>query len=205
MIPDLFAETGAGGQHISLPGADLLYFPAFFAPAEADSLLHELRHSVAWQQGVITVYGQQHREPRLSAWYGDAGCGYTYSGLHHDPLPWTPCLAAIKQRIEAHAGGMVFNSVLANLYRHGGDGVAWHSDDEPELGPEPLIASITFGQPRPFQLRHNTDKSLRYTLALPHGSLLLMRGQTQRYWQHRIPKSTRPLQPRINLTFRVVG
>jgi alkylated DNA repair dioxygenase AlkB len=113
-------------------------------------------------------------------------------------------LLSIKSHIESIANGVVFNSVLANLYRNGADGVAWHSDDEPELGPAPVIASVTFGQSRPFQLRHRRDKLLKYSLLLPHGSLLLMRGETQRHWQHQIPKSAKPMQARINLTFRVV-
>jgi alkylated DNA repair dioxygenase AlkB len=204
MTADLFASPSPAGEPIVLPGADLLYYPDCFPGAEADALFQALADGIAWQQGSITVYGKAHREPRLSAWYGDSGCSYTYSGLRHEPLPWTPLLAGIKARVEALAGDVCFNSVLANLYRNGADSVGWHSDDEPELGPAPVIASVTFGQPRPFQLRHRSDKALRYALVLPHGSLLLMRGQTQRYWQHQIPKSARPLAPRINLTFRVV-
>jgi alkylated DNA repair dioxygenase AlkB len=203
-MSDLFVDQASTGQQINLPGADLLYFPEFFSPAEADQKLHALHEQIAWQQGKITVYGKEYPEPRLSAWYGEEGCGYTYSGLLHAPLPWTPLLLSIKSHIESIANGVVFNSVLANLYRNGADGVAWHSDDEPELGPAPVIASVTFGQSRPFQLRHRRDKLLKYSLLLPHGSLLLMRGETQRHWQHQIPKSAKPMQARINLTFRVV-
>lgn len=204
MTPDLFTEPSAAGEAIALPGADLQYFPDCFSRQEADACLAGLAEGIHWQQGTVFVYGKRHPEPRLSAWYGDAGCSYTYSGLRHEPLPWTPLLGSIKSRIEQHAGGVVFNSALANLYRNGADGVGWHSDDEPELGFAPVIASVSFGQPRPFQLRHRADRSLRYSLVLPHGSLLLMRGETQRNWQHQIPKSAKTLQPRINLTFRVV-
>lgn len=201
-MTDLFATVGAGGQHIRLPDADMLYFPAFWAPAEADHYRQQLEEGIDWQQGHVTVYGKTYQEPRLSAWYGDAGCAYTYSGLYHTPLPWTPLLLAIRARVEACAEGATFNSVLANRYRDGADGVAWHSDDEKELGPAPVIASVTVGQPRPFQMRHRGDTRLQYSLLLPHGSLLLMRGKTQRYWQHRIPKSSAACRPRINLTFR---
>ncbi|HNN87507.1 MAG TPA: alpha-ketoglutarate-dependent dioxygenase AlkB, partial [Pseudomonadales bacterium] len=142
---------------------------------------------------------------RLTAWYGDEGSRYQYSAVNLHALPWTPTLLNIKQRVEAHSDGITFNSVLLNLYRNGSDGVAWHSDNEAELGPKPIIASVSFGQERPFQLRHIQDKNLKYSLPLPHGSLLIMRGETQRNWLHQIPKSAKAMAPRINLTFRVVG
>ena len=207
MTFDLFSEPGTPAdtrQTISLPGAELLFMPALFTPQEADRLLADLTGNIAWQQETIQLYGQQHPLPRLTAWYGDEGRRYRYSGIEVRALPWTNTLREIKQRIEQHTDGVIFNSVLLNLYRDGSDGVAWHSDDEPELGHAPVIGSVSFGQERPFQLRHKTDKALKYSLPLPHGSFLLMRGETQRQWLHQIPKSAKAMAPRINLTFRVV-
>ncbi len=207
MTFDLFGDTSntqSSHQLIQLPGAELLFLPALFEQQEADALLVDLTHNIAWQQESISLYGQQHLLPRLTAWYGDEGSRYQYSAVNLHALPWTPTLLSIKQRMEAHSGGVQFNSVLLNLYRNGSDGVAWHSDNEAELGSNPIIASVSFGQERPFQLRHNQDKNLKYSLPLPHGSLLIMRGETQRNWLHQIPKSTKKMAPRINLTFRVV-
>lgn len=194
----------ASPNTITLPGAELLFVPALFTPQEADSLLHTLLHNIAWQQEAITLYGKTLPVPRLSAWHGDPGTQYRYSGIALSPLPWTDTLLHIKARVEQHSDGVIFNSVLLNLYRNGNDSVAWHSDDEPELGPAPVIASVSLGEQRVFQLRHRTNKTLRYSLPLPHGSLLLMRGNTQREWMHQIPKSTKPMQTRVNLTFRVL-
>lgn len=208
MTFDLFAapeSSTSEGELIQLPGAELLFMPALFTHEEADRLLDELNRGIAWQHETIQLYGQEHKLPRLTAWYGDAGRRYTYSGITVNATPWTDTLLAIKQRIEQHSDGVIFNSVLLNLYRDGSDGVAWHSDDEKELGNTPVIGSVSFGQERPFQLRHREDKSLKYSLPLSHGSFLLMRGDTQRQWLHQIPKSARQMQPRINLTFRVVG
>lgn len=207
MTLDLFSEPASQNgtsQTIHLPGAELLFMPALFSPQEADSLLADLTSHIAWQQETIQLYGQQHPLPRLTAWYGDTGRRYTYSGISVNAAPWNSTLLAIKQRIEQHTDGVIFNSVLLNLYRNGSDGVAWHSDDEKELGTAPVIGSVTLGQERPFQLRHREDKSLKYSLPLPHGSFLLMRGDTQRQWLHQIPKSAKSMAPRINLTFRVV-
>lgn len=120
-----------------------------------------------------------------------------------EPEAWTPPHLEIKAAIERETGA-VFNSVLLNLYRNGQDGVAWHSDDEPELGPEPVIASVSFGATRRFQLRHKTRKDLKHEFALTHGSLLVMRGPTQQHWDHQVPKTARPVEPRINLTFRAI-
>lgn len=153
----------------------------------------------------MRFYGKEIDIPRLTAWYGDPGKSYTYSGISMPPLPWTETLRAIKSRIEGvvHAG---FNSVLLNCYRSGKDGVSWHSDDEPELGPQPIIGSLSLGGTRVLQLRHKIRKYLpRVELALGAGSLLVMRDQTQRYWQHRIPKTKKSVAPRINLTFRVIS
>lgn len=206
MTLDLFSDTSntqPNNQCIQLPGAELLFLPVLFTQEEADALLVDLMTNIAWQQETISLYGQQHLLPRLTAWYGDEDRRYQYSAVNLHALPWTPTLRRIKQRVEAHSDGVMFNSVLLNLYRNGNDGVAWHSDNEAELGAMPIIASVSFGQERPFQLRHRQNKNLKYSLPLPHGSLLLMRGETQWNWLHQIPKSAKNMAARINLTFRV--
>lgn len=180
-------------------------FPVFFNDEESDALFRELLDKTRWRQEFITIYGRQVRLPRLTAWYGDANRPYTYSGITMRPEPWTPTLLAIKERIEP-VSGVTFTSVLANLYRDGSDGVAWHQDDEPELGEEPVIGSVSLGQTRRFQLRHKHRKDLEtVSINLGNGSLLVMRGSTQRFWQHQLPKSSAPVGARINLTFRVIA
>jgi len=139
--------------------------------------------------------------PRLQAWLGDAGCRYRYSGLTLDPHPWTPILLTLKQRTEACLQRR-FNAVLANLYRDGNDSVGWHADNEPELGPNPLIASLTLGAARRFCLRHRRHKARKLELILPSGALLVMGGTLQQHWLHALPKSRTAQAPRINLSFR---
>lgn len=191
-------------ESFALPDADLVLYPQFFSQAESDALFAELRRVTPWSQGYITLYGQRHAEPRLTAWYGDAGKRYSYSGLTLEPLPWTPFLLNLKARVEV-AAQTEFNSVLLNLYRSGRDSNGWHQDNEPELGHNPVIASVSLGAVRRFQLRHKFKKELpKVELDLPHGSLLVMAGPTQHYWQHQIPKTARPVAERINLTFRVI-
>lgn len=191
-------------ETLHLPGAELQFLPALFTAEEADALLHPLLHDTPWRQDTLLLYGKPTAVPRLQAWYGDAGSHYRYSGLRLHPLPWTSTLLHIKTRVEQHSAGTVFNSVLLNCYRHERDSVSWHSDDEPELGTAPVIASVSLGAPRLFQLRHRQQRHLKYHLTLPHGSLLLMRGNTQHHWQHQLPKSRVPTPARVNLTFRTV-
>jgi alkylated DNA repair dioxygenase AlkB len=188
---------------LALPDADVALYPAFFPPAAADRLLAAVRDTTAWRQDSIRLYGRPVPLPRLTAWYGDAGTGYTYSGIANDPAPWTPALLEVKRAVEPVCG-VAFNSVLLNHYRTGKDSVAWHSDDEPEFGAEPVIASVSFGGTRTFQLKHKTRKELTAAVELTHGSLLVMRGPTQHHWVHRVPKTARPVAERVNLTFRVV-
>jgi alkylated DNA repair dioxygenase AlkB len=183
---------------------EALYFPDFFAKVEADALFGALLEGIAWRHEAIVMFGRQVMQPRLTAWYGDPGAHYTYSGITLTPLPWTAELETIRARLEP-AAETTFNSVLLNRYRDQSDGMGWHSDDEPELGRDPVIASLSFGAPRDFQLRHRKDKSLKVSLKLAHGSLLLMRGETQHHWAHALPKRTAPLGPRINLTFRAIA
>lgn len=190
-------------QDIPLVDGELALYSNLFSSQEADDYFKTLLDDIPWTQEKITMYGKTHNVPRLSAWYGDAEIPYTYSGITAYALPWTHSLQVIKDRIElvSHAR---FNSVLVNLYRDGNDSVSWHADDERELGPKPEIASLSLGHARSFQLKHKTNKSLKKSLLLPHGSLLLMRGETQKNWLHQIAKSRKPMAARINLTFRWV-
>ena len=209
MTLDLFADcSSAEYRSIGLPDAEVLLFEQFFSQAEADRYLGALATAgeIEWQQEKISRYGRQYDVPRLTAWYGNPGTTYTYSGIRLDPLPWTPSLLAIKARVE-QVSEVVFNSVLLNKYRDGRDGVSWHSDDEPELGPAPIIASVSLGQARRFQMKHRREPDIKRELELGHGSLLLMRGATQKNWLHQVPKSASkkiPLGVRVNLTFRSV-
>ena len=151
----------------------------------------------------MKLYGKEINLPRKTAWYGDMDKSYTFSGIHLNPEPWTPTLLQVKERIEDVAK-VQFNSVLLNLYRHGNDGISWHTDEEPELGENPIIGSVSLGGTRRFMFRHRQDKDIRAEVELTDGSFLLMAGETQHFWQHQIPKTSRQVEPRINLTFRVI-
>jgi alkylated DNA repair dioxygenase AlkB len=164
-------------------------------------VLARLISETAWRAETLTVFGRRHLQPRLTAWHGEAS--YTYSGLTLAPLPFTPLLQAIRSAAEA-ATGHRYNSVLLNYYRDGRDSMGMHSDDEPELGPRPAIASVSFGQTRAFVLRHKRTRET-VKLDLADGSLLFMGGALQQNWVHGINKSARPLGPRVNLTFRWIA
>jgi len=202
MMSDLFSDTKECLQ-LDLQDAEIILYPHFFGATEEDHYFERLIKELDWSQQRITVYGKQHDVPRLSAWYADDGKTYEYSGLRSVGLPWVPVLTELKKSL-LNVTDQAFNSVLANLYRNGADSVGWHADDEPELGREPVIASFSFGEERRFQLKHKTIKSLRHSVILPHGSLLIMKGATQANWLHQIPKSSRPMRERVNLTFRQV-
>jgi len=185
-----------------LPDAVLVLYENFLTPLAADRLFVELLHHAPWKQEVTNFYGRARKLPRLTAWYGEPGACYRYSDILNQPLAWTPTLASIRERVQQVAGHQ-FNSVLLNLYRSGADSVSWHADNEPELGENPVIASISLGEKRVLQLRHATRKDVRrFDLPLSHGSLLLMKGGEQTHWRHRIPKTRQPITARINLTFR---
>lgn len=191
-------------MHSATTDADLLYLPNFLAPAEATGTFTRLRDEIAWQQHVVQLFGRAVNAPRLSAWHGDSGASYTYSGLALEPQPWPPLLADLRRRVN-EASSAPFNSALLNLYRDGNDGMGWHSDDEKELGPEPCIASLSLGAKRRFLLRHKTRKDLKTCeFLLGHGDLFIMRGRTQQYWKHQVPKTRRPKGERINITFRQI-
>ncbi len=199
-MPAEFAELPGAALH--LPGALLRYAPAFLAAAEADTLFAALRAEIAWERHHVRLFGRTLPAPRLSCWIGDAGAVYAYSGMRFEPQPWPPALTALRAHLQ-RACVVRFNSVLANLYRDGRDAMGWHSDDEPELGDAPLIASLSLGSPRRFLLRaREGDRGLALTLA--HGSLLLMGGGCQRLYRHALPRTRAAVGPRINLTFRRV-
>ncbi len=188
---------------LALPGADVEFHPQFLNQDQSDELLADLDETVIWSQESVQMYGRRIPIPRLTAWYGDPGQTYSYSKINMSPLPWTGPLRQLRDQLEGVSGAR-FNSVLLNLYRRGSDGVAWHCDDEPELGTSPVIASVSLGATRKFQLRCKADSAMRQDISLTHGSLLLMRGTTQRNWEHQIPKTSRDTAPRINLTFRLI-
>ncbi len=189
---------------LALPAADVLLDDSFLAPAEAAALLAELTATVAWRQEPIRLFGKQVMQPRLTAWYGDPAATYRYSGLQLEPLPWLPVLQNLREQVEA-AAGTRFNSVLLNLYRSGQDSMGYHADNEPELGPAPVIASLTLGATRTFRFKSRPAVAApALSLPLTSGSLLLMRGPTQQNWLHALPKTARPVGPRLNLTFRWV-
>lgn len=196
------AETAPRWQRLDWPDGEFLYLPAFWPAAEADRLLQQLRDLPDWTRHQVRLFGRLLPAPRLSAWYGDPGTSYRYSGVRHQPLPWPPLLLRLREEVSA-ASGRIFNAVLANRYDCGRDAMGWHSDDEPELGPQPVIASASFGAARRFLLRHRRSGRCE-AITLAHGSLLLMAGDSQRCWQHAVPRTARPLGLRINLTFRHV-
>ncbi|MCO4792780.1 MAG: alpha-ketoglutarate-dependent dioxygenase AlkB [Bacteriovoracaceae bacterium] len=163
----------------------------------------QLVEGLAWQQDQITLYGKTHNVPRLQAWYGDPGMEYTYSGIHLMPNNWTLELKELKEKIESYTA-QKFNSVLCNFYRSGSDYVAWHSDNESELGPNPFIASLSFGEERKFILREKDNKVSKVELLLGSGDLLLMSDKTQEVYEHQISKTKKVTEGRINLTFRQI-
>ncbi len=197
---DLFSAA-ATLQPIPIEDGELSFLPQLPLPLSNEAILQQLLADIAWKEESIFVWGKLHKQPRLSAWYGDAR--YTYSGRTFHPLPFTPLLLDIKRAVE-QATGRHFNSVLLNLYRNERDSMGFHSDDEPELGPEPAIASVTFGAARTFILKHKTlPRTVK--LDLTDGSLLLMAGTLQQHWRHGINKVATPRGLRINLTFRHIA
>lgn len=183
--------------------ADVRMLLGLYRTMEATELLSELRSSVPWRQDKISLYGREVPLPRLQAWYGDPGTTYKWSGIRMEPLPWTPLLLQIKTWVE-RATRATFNSVLLNLYRNGNDSVSWHSDDEPEIVESSVIAALSLGAERDFQLRRTAGPGPAITVPLFHGSLLYMAGPTQAHWQHCVPKRRRVTTDRISLTFRSV-
>jgi alkylated DNA repair dioxygenase AlkB len=191
------------GQTPGLPKSLLDYQPEVFAEEESNRLLANLIVATPWQQKVVKMYDKEVLTPRLTTWYANADV-YDYNSFKSSsPNSWTPDLLMIKERIE-QLTGTTFNSVLLNYYRDGNDSVAWHSDNENALGTHPIIASVSFGQVRLFDIRNKSDHSDRYSIRLESGALMVMKGDLQQNWEHRIAKSTKPMKARLNLTFRVV-
>lgn len=188
---------------LDLPQAQLQYLRRWVDAATADRWLQALIAETPWAQPQVRLYGRSFTVPRLVAWYGDAQARYRYSGLVHEPLPWTPLLAEVRQRVELEVGEPL-NGVLLNFYRDGQDAMGWHSDDEPELGPEPLVVSLNLGATRRFDLRRVGSSRIEHSLDLQHGSLLVMSGPTQHHWQHQVARTRKVLTPRLNLTFRQI-
>ena len=187
----------------NLLDAEIVYHPHFFDKEEADAIFDQLKTDIPWQQDDIRVFGKTHPQPRLTALFGNEGKSYSYSNIKMEPHPWNPLLQKIKSRIEM-VSGTKFTTVLLNQYRDGKDSNGWHADNEKELGVNPIIASVSFGAERIFQLKHNSIPDLKQNILLEHGSLLLMKGTTQHFWKHQIPKTSKPIGSRINLTFRLI-
>ena len=187
-------------EHLLLPEHLMEYVPGFFGKMESERYLKVFLETISWQQTKITMYDKELLTPRLCAWFGDRP-------MRQDdmrpPIPWTDELLEIKSKVEQHTG-ISFNGVLLNYYRDGNDSVAWHSDKDTIVGLKTEIASVSFGQPRNFDFRNKENHRQQYSLELGSGSLLLMKGDLQKYWEHRIAKSAKPMKARINLTFRKV-
>ena len=198
MTPSLFTEPR---ELLPVDGSAILH-EQFLHPNDADHAFRDLLETTPWESHDIIVFGQKHREPRLSTWHADEGVRYTYSNLERIPIGWTPVLQRLRESCE-RVSGATFNSVLVNLYRDGNDGVGWHADDERENGPQPVIASLSLGASRRFDFQHRVLKRVE-SVQLNAGDLIVMSGASQSHWVHRIAKTKRQVGPRINLTFRKV-
>ncbi|WP_298394981.1 alpha-ketoglutarate-dependent dioxygenase AlkB [Flavobacterium sp.] len=189
--------------NFDLPNAIIEYYPNFFDAEKSKTLFEKLLNEIPWQQDDIKVFGKIHPQPRLTALFGNEGKSYAYSNIVMQPHQWNPLLMFIKNEIEEVVQEN-FTTVLLNLYRNGKDSNGWHADNEKELGRNPIIASVSFGSERSFHLQHNTIADAKLKITLEHGSLLVMKGETQHFWKHQIPKTAKTIDPRINLTFRII-
>lgn len=192
-----------GEDPIEGPGLEIQVHRLLLDPLESERVFESLMAEISWGQDHITMFGKQTPLPRLTAWFGDPNMNYTYSGIEMHPEPWTPVVEHLRElcnRVASHS----FNSALANLYRNGQDGVAWHSDNEVELGPTPVIASLSLGGTRKFQLRRVDNPAEKREIEANSGDLIVMSGLTQQLWAHCVPKTSRHVEPRINLTFRKI-
>ncbi len=196
--PDDKVATGLN----KIKNGEYLFYPNFFSKSESDLFLQKLKDEIEWKQESMNMYGKQVDFPRLTAWYGDNDKPYSFSGITLQPNVWSKELLEIKEKIEP-ISNVQFNSVLLNRYRSGNDSISWHTDAEKELGQNPIIASVNFGAKRKFQLRHIETKE-KIEIELTHGSLLIMQGELQHFWQHQVPKTSKVVNERINLTFRVI-
>ncbi len=202
-MEDLFAA--AEPEVLAMEGAHVTLHHQPDLGLAHDHLFEVLSQTLAWREESIQLFGKRMLQPRLLAWYGDPDAVYSYSGVRHEPLPWTAELRRLRDHVETLCGAS-FNSALANLYRDHRDSMGLHADDEPELGDRPIIASLSLGEERVFRFRHHRRRDLKpVRLGLPAGSLLIMAGDTQKHWKHEVPKQSRPCGPRINLTFRHIN
>jgi alkylated DNA repair dioxygenase AlkB len=197
---DLFNEI----RPIAMADAQVTYHPTPALGLHPDEIFTRLRAQIPWEQHSLSIHGQIIPQPRLSSWHGDVI--HSYATLAHTliPQPWSGAVAHLRARVEALCGAR-FNSMLANLYRDGQDAIGWHADDEPELGPTPLIASLSFGAERRFDIRRKDDHTQVKRITLEHGSLLIMGGAMQQHWQHAMARTAKPIGERINLTFRLTS
>jgi len=187
----------------NLPNAELIYIPKFYSIEKSNQYFKHLKDTIPWQQDYITIFGKTHKQPRLTALFATNNLSYSYSNIEMIPHQFTKELLHIKSNIEKVANHE-FTTVLLNFYRHGNDSNGWHADNEKDLGKNPVIASLSFGEPRVFHFKHRTIKTEKHKLILEHGSLLIMKGEMQQYWLHQIPKTQRDIGARINLTFRTI-
>lgn len=201
----LFNPNKAEFIRLPILHGELLLLENFISEKFALIIMQLLKDQIQWKQDTIKMFGKVHPVPRLTAWYGDAGKNYTYSGIKSEPKPWTEVLLTLKNQIEALLPGEKFNSVLLNHYRNGLDKMGWHSDDEKEMGINPTIASVSLGASRRFDFRNKSDKNKVFKLNLTNGSLLIMRGELQHYWVHQVPQQKLISEERINLTFRKIN
>lgn len=188
---------------LPIPG-EAFFYPEFFEKEKSDRYFTYLSTNIAWKQEPVQVFGKQVLLPRFTAFYGDEGISYNYLGVTMQALPWTDVLQGIKQHIEVKFD-VKFNSCMLSHYRNGADHVGWHRDNSKNLGQYPFIASVSFGASRIFQFRHYEDKMPIISMELTHGSLLVMKAETQRLWEHRLPKTVIPAKARINLTFQFIS
>lgn len=194
-------DTMKAQQNLLPQDGEVYFYPDFFSPEESDLFFSALLKEIPWKQEPIILFGKKIMQPRLTAWCGDES--YSYSGITMQPQNWTPALQTIKDRIETELG-LTFNSALLNQYRNEQDSMGWHRDDEKELGPDPIICSVSFGATRDFKFQHSKNKNLKATLPLTHGSVLVMQGTTQHHWTHALPKRSKASGIRINITFRQI-
>jgi len=190
-------------EQIRVPTELVDYVPNLFNEAERNIYLNKFITELPWQQKSVLMYGKEVITPRLTVWYGDPDVDYSISGNNARPLLWTKELLVIKSKIEPFAG-VQFDSVLLNYYRDGNDSVSWHSDNDGIPGRNRIVGSVSFGQERNFDIRKKEDHNIKYSVTLENGSFLLMKEGFQEDWQHRIAKSTKPMKPRVNLTFRLM-
>lgn len=194
---DMFTTGMEGKKTFDLPDLQLMQYDGFIPKQEADLYYNSLMNTTPWREYQMPMYDKMVTAPRMIAWYGEQ------DEAGENALPWTPELLELRDKVRKETG-LFFNAVLLNLYRNGNDSVAWHSDKEHKIGKKPYIASVTFGQTRPFRFRHKNKVAPQLEIPLNHGTLLLMSGTTNTFWEHHIPKSGKEMLPRINLTFRQI-